>query len=149
MHTRKRMILASVLACLLVVLGVAWYYTAANVTEESFTFEVVDPETTMKAGEPALFTVRLNNLTNWDLVLEHGAPLISLFLVPDGEAAQTGIVGASLMQTTLKAHQYAEEEFQIDASEAGNYVLVAFCAFEINGKQYRYECDDILISVTA
>lgn len=148
MRTRKRMILAAVATCLLIVLGIVWYHASANITEESFTFEVIDPKTEIKVGENVSFTARLTNLTNRDLVLSHGMPLISLYIRPEGETFEKGIIGSTLVQTTLRAHQYTESEIHVEAAEAGNYVLGTYCFFEIDGKEYRYECEDILVKVT-
>ena len=148
MRARKRIILAAVAVCLLIGLGIVWYHASANITEESFTFEVINPETEIKAGETVSFTARLTNLTNRNLVLEHGMPLISLYIQPEGKTFEKGIIGSTLVRTTLRAHQYTESEIHVEVAEAGNYVLGTYCCFEVNGKEYRYECDDILINVT-
>lgn len=116
--------------------------------ENSFSLAVLDPKTEIRAGEKVTFTARLSNLTNQDHVLAHGTPLIVLSMQPVGAEMEEGI-GAALKQTTLKAHQYTEEKLDVSEAEAGDYILKAYCVFDINGKEYRYECADMPIKVTA
>ena len=53
-----------------------------------------------------------------------------------------------MKQTILKAHQYTEEKLDVSEAETGDYILKAYCVFDINGKEYRYECEDLPIKVT-
>ena len=106
-----------------------------------------DPETEISAGEEVGFTAQLSNLSDHDVVLSHGDPLIVLSLCSAEDEAEEG-VGAVLAQTAMKAHEQIEKETFIRVEEAGDYRLRAYCAFSIGGEEYRYECEDIPIKVT-
>ena len=110
-------------------------------------FSVIDPETEISAGEEVGFTAQLSNLSDHDVVLSHGDPLIVLYLCSAEDEAEEG-VGAVLAQTAMKAHEQIEKETFIRVEEAGDYRLRAYCAFSIGGEEYRYECEDIPIKVT-
>ena len=111
-----------------------------KLSADSFSFSVIDPETEISAGEEVGFTAQLSNLSDHDVVLSHGDPLIVLYLCSAEDEAEEG-VGAVLAQTAMKAHEQIEKE-------AGDYRLRAYCAFSIGGEEYRYECEDIPIKVT-
>lgn len=115
--------------------------------ENGFSLTILEPETEIKAGDQVSFTARLSNLTNQDHVLTHGMPLIMLSMQPVGAEIEEGF-GATLKQTILKAHQYTEEKLDVSEAETGDYILKAYCVFDINGKEYRYECEELPIKVT-
>lgn len=115
-----------------------------KLSADSFSFSVIDPETEISAGEEVGFTAQLSD---HDVVLSHGDPLIVLYLCSAEDEAEEG-VGAVLAQTAMKAHEQIEKETFIRVEEAGDYRLRAYCAFSIGGEEYRYECEDIPIKVT-
>lgn len=118
-----------------------------KLSADSFSFSVIDPETEISAGKEVGFTAQLSNLSDHDVVLSHGDPLIVLYLCSAEDEAEEG-VGAVLAQTAMKAHEQIEKETFIRVEEAGDYRLRAYCAFSIGGEEYRYECEDIPIKVT-
>lgn len=144
MRITKAAILMGIL--FVMILETACSSTSVNPTEDSFEFAIIDPKTEIKVGEKVNFTARLTNLTDRDFVLDHGIPLIVLYIRPAGDTSEEGI-GSALVQTTLEAHQYTEKKINIQAVEAGDYILRAYCSFDIGEQEYRYECDDISIKI--
>ena len=126
--------------------GTACSNSSVYPTKDSFELTVTAPQTEIIVGEEVTFTAKLTNLTDKDFILNHGIPLIVLYVRPAGDTSKEGI-GAALVQTTLKAHQYTEKEINIQAAEAGDYVLRTYCLFDIDGKEFRYECDDIIVKI--
>ena len=73
-----------------------------KLSADSFSFSVIDPETEISAGEEVGFTAQLSNLSDHDVVLSHGDPLIVLYLCSAEDEAEEG-VGAVLAQTAMES----------------------------------------------
>lgn len=116
-------------------------------TENSFEFNIDVPKTEMKVGEEVCFSAKLTNLAERDFILEHGTPLIVLYIRSANDSSEEG-VGSTLVQTTLNAQQSIEKKVDFKAEKAGDYLLRAYCSFNIDGKEYRYDYGDVSIKIT-
>ncbi len=113
---------------------------------DDFSLSIVNPQTVISVGEQVTFCAELNNLTDRHFRLEHGFPLITLYIYPEGEPPQEGI-GATLTSSEMEAHTSIEKMLNTQILEAGNYVLRAFCVFSVNGTDFYLE-DSVPLSVT-
>ena len=97
-----------------------------KLSADSFSFSVIDPETEISAGEEVGFTAQLSNLSDHDVVLSHGDPLIVLYLCSAEDEAEEG-VGAVLAQTAMKAHEQNNFIVIVPPSFVGYYYCFFIC----------------------
>lgn len=111
-----------------------------------FQLVIENPQTVISVGEKVTFTARLTNLTNKRYTIEHGYPLITLYMRGVDDNTQEGAEAVSL-SSVLEPRGNIEQTAQVQPEEAGEYRLRSSCIFRMDGKDYRLKCEDVPITV--
>ncbi|MEG2814123.1 MAG: hypothetical protein RSA79_05940 [Oscillospiraceae bacterium] len=114
--------------------------------KDLFDIVVDNPQTSIKAGEKVTYTAKLVNLTDKKYTLEHGEPLIALYICNVNNKTEEA-VGSTLVSSVLEPNGNIEKTINVQLLETGEYTLRAYCTFKTDGQEYRLNYDDILITV--
>ncbi|MGN6713009.1 hypothetical protein [Anaerocolumna jejuensis] len=131
---------------LLLILFATYFYMNTK-DDELFRLTINNPQKILQKGDKVTFTARLTNLTGKKYTIYHGAPLICLYIRNKGDETPAGIYSMKV-KSVMKPHGYIEQTLNIEALEAGEYVLKAYTIFKAKNKEYNLKCEDILITVT-
>lgn len=113
---------------------------------EMFELVIEDNSKTVSIGSTVTYVAVLTNKTSETYDLEHGIPLITLYVAPKGEYVNVG-VGSTLVKTQITCNEKISKQINVDFEEAGIYVVKAFASFSINGTDYKIEADSVEIQV--
>lgn len=119
---------------------------AGQPQKNDFSFELINPALNVRCGEKADFAARLVNKTENEYLLQHGFPLITVYVYPDGEAPKVG-VGTVLIETTIKPYENIDKSIHVKFDEPGEYILRSFCVF-FGGAEFYYETEPVTIHVS-
>ena len=114
----------------------------------SFSLEIIDPQTTGTVGESITFTAELNNNAEQEYHLSHGIPLILLYIYPAEATPEEPLLNTGI-STVVQPGETISKSIHIDPLEEGNYLLKAFCRFEVDGESVELEAGPVSIAITA
>ena len=114
--------------------------------DEMFQLTIINPQTRVQVGDNVTYTAQLTNNTNKKVTIYHGYPLINLYIRHVDDTTEEGI-GSVRIESIVEPHEILERTLNIEAVEAGEYILRAFSRFEIDGNDCLLECDDVRVTI--
>ena len=153
---KKKNLLLKPLALILAVFSMMFMLTSCDFRpdppeENAFSLVMDFAQTTVKAGEKVTYKAILKNEEHESYTLQHTQKLIYISVVKSEDYDDEKPVLASLTETDIAPHGQVEEFYDFTPTEKGEYILKAYTAFSIEGKEtakdYSYECEKIIITV--
>ena len=118
-----------------------------TVVDRDFEFTIYVPQTTLQVGESISISVKLTNLTDREINLLHGRPLISAFVKEVDDETRVHTRQDIPLQSAISANWTIERTIEFEALNVGSYVFSARTWFDIGYVPYEISAEDIFILV--
>lgn len=119
--------------------------------ENAFSLVMDFAQTTVRVGDKVTYRALLKNTEDESYTLNHSGYLISISVVEKEKYTEKIPSSSIIAYSEVAAHGQFEQFYEFAPTEKGEYILKAYCAFTIEGKEttkeYFYECDEITITV--
>ena len=145
---------------ILAVISITFVFTSCEAKpeppeEKAFSLVMDFSQTTVSLGEKVTYRAILKNAEHESYTLTHSADLIHIYVVKSEDyidpESHMALSDAVVSESQIAPHGQVDEFYEFTPTEKGEYILKAYSAFTIEGKdstkEYFYECEEMTITV--
>ena len=145
---------------ILAVISITFVFTSCEAKpeppeEKAFSLVMDFSQTTVSLGEKVTYRAILKNAEHESYTLTHSADLIHIYVVKSEDyidpESHMALSDAVVSESQIAPHGQVDEFYEFTPTEKGEYILKAYSAFTIEGKdstkEYFYEGEEVTITV--